>query len=240
MNKLDKRFVQKFYARAGASIHAYDMIQANDRILVGVSGGKDSLALLQTLAGRRKFSDIKYHLIAVHINVEEVPYKVNTEWLKDFCRQLDVPLHIENIHVDFTQFYCSWNRRKQLFEITKKLNVNKLALGHHKDDALETLMLNMISHGTLSSMPGKLKMFDITNDECIKFSHIHQYPLEKAKCPHENATRRFEMRELLNGIEKQFPAAKKNIYKSLSQIYLDYLPNPNKEDAIIRDKRTLD
>ncbi len=255
MNKLEKRFVQQFYAQIGACIHAHDMLQENDKVCVGLSGGKDSLALLQTLAGRRKFSKIKYQLIALHIDVQEVPYKVDNQWLQQFCDNLEVPLIIEKLSVDFSQttkdstcFYCSWNRRKRLFEMTKSLDANKLALGHHRDDALETMMLNMISYGTLSSMPGKLSMFegrimlirpmlDISSSDSQRFADIHQFPSEQKKCPYENTTRRFEMRDLLNDIQTKFPEAKVNMYKALSNIYLDYLPAANKETAVIRDPR---
>jgi tRNA(Ile)-lysidine synthetase-like protein len=257
MNKLEKRFVQKFYARVGACIHAHDMLQDGDKVCVGLSGGKDSLALLQTLAGRRKFSETKYDLIAVHIDVQEVPYKVDNQWLQQFCDELEVPLIIEKVSVDFnktakdsTCFYCSWNRRKRLFEMTKQLDVNKLALGHHRDDALETMMLNMISHGTLSAMPGKLPMFegriqlirpmlDLTSDDTQRFADIHQFPTERKKCPYENSTRRFEVRDLLNDIQAKFPEAKINMYKSLSNIYLDYMPAADKEAAVIRDARCI-
>jgi tRNA(Ile)-lysidine synthase TilS/MesJ len=255
MNKLDKRFVQQFYAKVGSCIHDYQMIQDGDNVLVGVSGGKDSLALLHTLAGRRRFSDVKYNLTAVHIDVEELPYKIDNKWLQKYCDDLDVPLLFEKISVDFTKteksstcFYCSWNRRKRLFELTKDLNVNKLALGHHRDDALETMMLNMISHGTLSSMSGKLPMFEgrvnlirpllyMAETETVKFVEIMKFPLENVKCPHEDLTRRIQMRNLLDDMENKFPAARKNMFKSMSNIYLDYLPASDKESAIIRDER---
>lgn len=258
MEKLEKRFVQQFYAKIGSCIHDYDMLQDGDRVLVGLSGGKDSLALLKSLAGRQRFSKVKYDLLAVHIDVVEVPYKVDFDWMQSFCDKLNVPLHVEKISVDFsstkkdsTCFYCSWNRRKRLFEMTKEMNVSKLALGHHRDDALETALLNMISHGTLSSLPGKLKMFDgrvqlirpllyLTDEETRQFAEIQAFPLQNIQCPYENATRRFEMRDLLDEMQHRFPEARVNMYKALSQIYLDYLPVANKDSAIIRDTRTMD
>ncbi|MGC9332255.1 MAG: tRNA lysidine(34) synthetase [Bacteroidales bacterium] len=255
MNKKEKKFVQQFYARAGACIREHNMIEDGDRLMVGVSGGKDSLALLKTLAGREKFSEKDYTLMAVFVDILEVPYKTDIVWLRNFCETLDVPLHVEQISVDFSQtgnqstcFYCSWHRRKTLFELGKNRGVNKLALGHHRDDALETMMLNMVSHGTLSSMPGNLPMFGgrvnlirpllkHTDEQTIEFARIMDFPLANKPCPHENNTRLIQIREMLHAIEEQFPGARKNMFKSMSQIYLDYLPIADPESAVRRDDR---
>lgn len=257
MNKKEKKFLQQFYARAGACIREHNMIEDGDRLMVGVSGGKDSLALLKTLAGRKNFSEKHYTLIAVFVDIHEIPYKTDLSWLKNFCDALDVPLHVEHISVDFSQtgnqstcFYCSWHRRKTLFELGKNMEVNKIALGHHRDDALETMMLNMVSHGTLSSMPGNLPMFGgrvnlirpllkHTEDQTREFARVMGFPLNNAPCPYEDNTRRIQIREMLHAIEEQFPGARKNMFKSMSNIYLDYLPSSYKEKAIIRDNRIL-
>ncbi|MFO7879115.1 MAG: tRNA lysidine(34) synthetase [Bacteroidota bacterium] len=255
MEKAEKRFIQQFYARAGACIREHDMIAEGDRILIGVSGGKDSLALLKTLTGRRKFSDVAYHLEAVFVDIKEVPYKTDINWLQRFCRDLDVTLHIKEISVDFSRtdkqstcFYCSWHRRKALFELGKSMDINKIALGHHSDDAVETLMLNMLSHGTISSMPGRLPMFGgrvelirpllyHTDKQSREFAGLMDFPLNNLPCPHEDKTRRMEIRQLLQDMESRFPAANKNLFKAMDAIYLDYLPAANKENAIKRDER---
>ncbi|MEA3447159.1 MAG: ATP-binding protein [Bacteroidota bacterium] len=257
MNKKDKKFVQQFYSRAGACIREHAMIEDGDKLMVGVSGGKDSLALLKTLAGRQPFSDKHYTLKAVFVDIMEIPYKTDIAWMQQFCDALDVPLHVERISVDFSKtnnqstcFYCSWHRRKTLFKLGKSMDANKIALGHHRDDALETMMLNMVSHGTLSSMPGNLPMFggsvnlirpllNHTDKQTIEFARIMDFPLSNKPCPHENNTRRIQIREMLQSIEKQFPGARKNMFKAMSQIYLDYLPSFHKEQVIIRDNRIL-
>jgi tRNA(Ile)-lysidine synthase TilS/MesJ len=231
------------------------MIAEGDRILVGVSGGKDSLALLKTLAGRRRFSDVNYSIEAVFVDVKEIPYKTDLGWLQRFCKDMDVPLHVKELSVDFdktdkqsTCFYCSWHRRKALFELGKRMDITKIALGHHRDDALETLMLNMVSHGTMSSMPGRLPMFGgrvelirpllyHTDEQSREFARLMQFPLSNQPCPYEDKTRRMEIRQLLDDMEQRFPAANKNLFKAMSAIYLDYLPAADKEAAIIRDER---
>ncbi len=255
MNKAEKRFIQQFYARAGACIREHKMIAEGDRILIGVSGGKDSLALLKTLAGRRRFSDVGYSLEAVFIDIREIPYKTDLSWLQSFCNELNVPLHVKAISVNFSKtdkqstcFYCSWHRRKALFELGKTMDITKIALGHHRDDALETLMLNMLSHGTMSSMPGRLPMFGgrvelirpllyHTDEQSREFARLMEFPLSNEPCPYEDKTRRIEIRKLLQDMEQRFPAANKNLFKAMGAIYLDYLPAVNKEAAVIRDKR---
>lgn len=255
MKKPDKQFLQRFYAIAGACIREHNMIADGDKLLLGVSGGKDSLALLKTLAGRRKFSDRQYSLTAVFVDIHEIPYKTDVMWLKGFCDKLNVPLHIEHISVDFTKinkttacFYCSWHRRKTLFELAQNMEINKIALGHHRDDALETMMLNMLSHGTISSMPGILPMFDghikiirpllyHTDAQTREFARVMQFPLKNQPCPYEDKTRRVKIRHLLDEMEHRFPAARKNMFKAMSQIYIDYLPVADKKKAVIWDNK---
>ncbi|MDA3820975.1 MAG: tRNA 2-thiocytidine(32) synthetase TtcA [Candidatus Delongbacteria bacterium] len=255
MNKKEKKFLQQFHARAGACIREHNMIEDGDRLMVGVSGGKDSLALLKTLAGRKNFSEKHYTLIAVFVDIIEIPYKTDVLWLRNFCKTLDVPLHVKQISVNFSKtnksstcFYCAWHRRKTLFEFGKKKDVNKIALGHHRGDALETMMLNMVSHGTLSSMPGNLPMFggrvnlirpllNHTDDQTTEFARLMDFPLTNKPCPYEDNTRRIQIGEMLHAIEEQFPGARKNMFKSMSQIYLDYLPIADPDSAVIRDDR---
>ncbi|MFO7790279.1 MAG: tRNA lysidine(34) synthetase [Bacteroidota bacterium] len=255
MRKKDKQFLQRFYAITGACIREHNMIADGDKLMLGVSGGKDSLALLKTLAGRKKFSDKQYALTAVFVDIGEIPYKTDVMWLKDYCNELNVPLHIEYVSVDFSKsdkatacFYCSWHRRKTLFELGQSMGFNKIVLGHHRDDALETMMLNMLSHGTFSSMPGMLPMFDgrikiirpllyHTDAETREFARIMQFPLKNQPCPFEDKTRRVKIRHMLDEMENRFPAARKNMFKAMSQIYIDYLPVVDKKKAVISDHK---
>lgn len=247
----DKRKVKLVYSKIGQAINKYNLIADGDRIMVGVSGGKDSMTLLATLATRRRFSKEKYDLVAVHVDVENVPYSVDREYIADFCQKNEVQFVYETINVDFEQdakkskcFVCSWHRRKRLFELTREYNCNKLALGHHLDDAVETLIINMCYHNSISSMPASLKMFDdrvelirplilLTNNEIRQFAAVMGFPLEKAKCPYENKTKRYQAADIIADIEKRFPDARHNIFKSMQKIFIEYLPEEDGTNPIV-------
>ena len=167
--KKEKLFMRDFFRKAGKAIYDYELIEPGDRILVGVSGGKDSLALLEVLALRARDPKQNYMVVAAHIAVENVAYEVDGEYVRQFCEQLGVEFIHRTIATAVKEdsgkpvcFVCSWNRRKTLFGIAKEYGCNKLALGHHRDDAIESLLMSMMFNGTIASMPPKLAMFDRT------------------------------------------------------------------------------
>lgn len=239
--KSEKKLLQKLRQKAGHSISQHKMIEEGDRILVGLSGGKDSLCLLDVLAERLKYKKEKYQLFALHVNVENLPYTIDKEYIIDFCKERNVPFYYKSITIDFEKkdkkecFICSWRRRGELFSYAEKLNCNKIALGHHLDDALETLLMNMIFHGSISSLPGTLSMFDnkfslirplirLSNNEALEYSKILDFKLQEKTCPHERMTQRAQTAELLLKMEALKPGAKANIFKAMNNIYPDYLP----------------
>jgi len=241
--KIDRVLTRKIIGKFGKAIHIFNLIEEGDKIIVGVSGGKDSLALLQLLSQRRQFSDVNYEIVAVHVKVEELPYKVDREWLNNFCDSLGIEMIYKHIEVDFERegkqpacFRCSWNRRTALFKLADELGCNKLALGHHMDDALETLLMNMMHQANISSMPAKLDMFGgklqlirplmlLTNAEMKEFSRINNFVLEKVLCPHEDMTQRKATSKILDALSDMNPLAKLNMFRSMTNIDLDYLPS---------------
>ena len=98
--KQDKLFTREFFRKVGKAIHDYALIEEGDRVLVGVSGGKDSMALLDVLASRAKAAKQHYSVIAAHIDVEEVSYEVDAAYLRDYCERLGVPLVYRTVRVD--------------------------------------------------------------------------------------------------------------------------------------------
>ncbi len=229
--------------KVGKAISQADMISEGDRIIVGISGGKDSAVLLEMLGMRRKIMKLNYELYAVHINITNVPYEIDIEYYTALCKRLDIELIIKDTETDLFQkpdkkpcFICSWARRRHLFNIAEQLNCNKLALGHHMDDAVETMLINMVFHGSISSMPPKLKMFEgkmelirplllLRNDELAEFAKINKIPTEQKICPYGDDTQRAEARKMIKNFEKLNDKACFNMFYSMSKICHEYIPS---------------
>lgn len=234
--------IRKVNQKVGKAIQKYHLIDEGDRILVGLSGGKDSMVLLETLAGRLKFHSLKYELAAIHVSLKSQPYSVDLEYLKSFAQSLAVPFIHKVIDVDlFGQennnpcFVCSWNRRKALFEAAQESGFNKLSLGHHLDDAIETLLMNMAFQSSISSMPPQLKMFEgkltvirplmlLTENEILEFAEIRSFKPEIKLCTFEKESKRKDVKNIINQIAKLYPNARTNIYASMTNILEEYLP----------------
>jgi tRNA 2-thiocytidine biosynthesis protein TtcA len=224
------------------AIHHYDMISAKDRILVAVSGGKDSLALLWLLEERRRRIPISYDLFAVHI---DPGFGGDfAEKLAAYCRTFKVELQVEK--TDFGRvahsaqnrenpcFLCSWRRRKRLFEIADALGCNKVALGHTKDDIIETVFINMMYAGEISTMVPAQPFFKgrfivirplaYAEEDLIRcFGAERQFPHLENPCPSATRSKRSEIRKLLATLYQTNPKIKGNIFRSLSHIKPEYM-----------------
>ncbi len=245
--KNDKRFVEKIRSKVSEAIIKYDQINPGDNILVGLSGGKDSMALLDVLVNRKRILPFDFKLTAVHIDITTIPYETDRTYLQAFCDEREVAfIYVENdVVVEAKKankspcFYCSWNRRKSLFAYALQNNYSKLALGHHLDDAVETLLMNMTYHGEMSSLPGKLSMFDgklhlirplllLTDAELRRYSTIIGYRPLVRNCPFENITMRNDAGEIIRQLSKINPKAKFNLFRAMENINQDYLPSSTK------------
>lgn len=243
--------IRKFESKVSQAVKKYNLINPGDRIMIGISGGKDSMSLLAALNSRKNYSKEKFEIIAIHIEVDYVPYSIDKQYITDFCKQNNIIFIIEKIHVDFEKepgkskcFVCSWHRRKRLFELTAEHNCNKLALGHHLDDAVETLIINMCYHASISSMPASLSMFNsrielirplilLTKNEINIFAKQMGFPSEKELCPYEDKTKRNQAAEIISEMEKRFKPARKGIFNSMSKIHKEYLPVETNKNPII-------
>lgn len=240
--KKEKLFMREFFRKAGKAIYDYGLIESGDKILVGVSGGKDSLALLEVLALRARDPKQDYTVVAAHIAVENVAYEVDGEYIAAFCERLGVELVQRTIRTTVNEgsekpvcFVCSWNRRKALFVIAKEYGCNKLALGHHRDDAVESLLMSMMFNGTIASMPPKLAMFDdtftlirpfiyLTNEETLQYAAFRDFKKQKKNCPYERATNRNAVAEIIRQMESLSPHVKGNLFAAMKNIQMEYLP----------------
>lgn len=241
------RLFKKLCRKAGKTILENALISSGDRLLVGLSGGKDSLVLLELLEDRRKAVPFVFEIFAAHIKITDSGYSADEQYLNNFCQSLNIPLIFESAIAGISDnndkspcFLCSWHRRKKLFDLTKKLNCNKLSFGHHRDDALETFMMNLLYHGSVSSLPYDLKMFngrihlirpllDIWENEIEEYSRLRNFKAIDKACEFENKTKRKFVRSLIDEINSHYPKSKINMFKALGNLYPEYLPFNDKE-----------
>jgi tRNA 2-thiocytidine biosynthesis protein TtcA len=226
----------------GKAMHRYQMISDGDRIVVGVSGGADSLTLMWMLSERRTRAPIAYELFAVYIDPGfEGSF---AEDLKAFCDQLGFSLRVEYTdygvlgHSDINRenpcFLCSRLRRKRLFEIADELGCSKLALGHNKDDIIETLFMNICYAGEISTMLPVQKFFEgrftlvrplaFADENWIRrFARDQHYPDFANPCPSANTSKRREIKLLLKQLYRGNKKVKGNIFRAMSHVKPEYL-----------------
>jgi len=234
---------KKLMSKINKTIEKYQLIEDGDRILLGLSGGKDSLVLLKSLAWKKKRSQISFTVTAIYIDILNIPYSANIEYLETFCKENDIQFVNERVTDDFDLkssdknpcFLCSWDRRKHLFSIANSGKYNKLALGHHLDDAVETLLMNMMYQANISALAPKLSMFEgelivirpllETKESLIEEFAISQnfQPMLKT-CLYEKVSSRQFVRDILSKMEDNYDRAKNNIFISMSHIDKEYLP----------------
>ncbi len=227
---LQKRITQCFHK----ACEKYSLIENNDHILVGLSGGKDSLALVELLGKRQRIFVPKFKVTAVYVQMENVGYKSDTSYLSAFCEQYDVPFIVRQTSFEYDEkkgksmcFLCSWYRRKAMFDIARELNCNKLALGHHKDDIVETLLLNLFFQGSFSSIKPKMQMdkFPLTlirplclieEKDLIEYASQSNYQSQDKQCPFEKESYRADMKRLVADLERLNPNIRSSVMNALA------------------------
>lgn len=228
--------------RVGKALHRHEMINHGDKILVGLSGGKDSLTLMWILTERLRRIRIQYELCAVYLDPGFTAGCCAR--LESYCRDAGYRFQVERTdfgiraHSDENRenpcFLCSWNRRKRLFEIAAENGCNKLALGHNKDDIIETLFMNMCYAGEISTMMPSQKLFDgritvirplaYVDEDLIKcFAQERGFPEFFSACPSANRSTRHQIKRLLEQLYRSNDKIKGNIFRSLSRIKPEYL-----------------
>jgi len=217
----------------------YKMLADGDKIAVAVSGGKDSLTLLRLLLDRKAFVPIKYDIIALHIDMG-YPKSISKKLEKHF-KKLKVKYKIIRSDVlkktersKINCFWCSWNRRKELFIAANKLGCTKIALGHHMDDIIETVLLNLFFRGEISSMVPKQGLFKGKITLIRPMAYVEEHLIENfakqvrlghdtCACPHSISSNRNRLGRIIRGLEKVCPDVKKNIFRSVKRVKQDYL-----------------
>ena len=237
--RLEKRLNERF-VKAMATYH---LIEDDDHILVGLSGGKDSLLLLELLAKRTKIDHPRFSVEALHVRMENIHYATDTSYLQQFCDDLGVKLHVRTTRFEMGEetiknardarrqkqpcFLCSWMRRKELFNLAQELGCNKIALGHHQDDLIHTALMNLTFQGRFDTMPARLKMkkmpLEIIRPLCMieeqdikAYAELQGYQKQQELCPYETDSHRTDIKRLYNDIERLNPEARYSIWRALN------------------------
>ena len=242
--RLQARLTRRFH-KACAD---YGLIADGDHILVGLSGGKDSLALVELLGRRAKIYKPRFRVTAAHIRVRERDYRTDMSYLQSFCDEAGVPLVVRDVEIDKGErlkdegvketnpcFLCSWYRRKALFNLAQELGCNKIALGHHRDDVAETLLMNLCFQGAFATIPPILQLdkmplalirplYLIDEADLIYYAALRGYEKQTRLCPFEHVSSRAQVKDLLAQIKQLNPEALDSISGALTNIKTDYLP----------------
>lgn len=241
----EDKLMRRISTRFNKGVVKYRLIDDGDKILIGLSGGKDSLALLELLAKRSRILKPKFSVVAVHVSMTNIPYQADLNYLKEYSESLGVSfVHYETSFDPSTDtrkspcFLCSWNRRKALFTVAKEQGCNKIALGHHMDDILETLLMNLTFQGAFSTMPPKLvmKKFDMTiiRPMCMvheadlqELAEVRKYRKQVKHCPYETQSNRTDMKGVLKQLETLNPEARYSLWGSMTNVQEELLPSKN-------------
>ncbi len=239
---MEEKLMRRIQKCFNKGVVQYGLIEDGDKILVGLSGGKDSLALLELLALRSRIYKPKFSVVAAHVVMKNISYESDMDYLRSYAESLGVPFICYETSFDPSTdmrkspcFLCSWNRRKALFTVAKEQGCNKIALGHHMDDILETLLMDMTFQGAFSTMPPKLVMrkFDMTiirpmclvhEADLLQMAAYRGYKKQIKNCPYEKDSNRSSIKEVFHTLEKLNPEARYSLWGSMSNIQSDLLP----------------
>ncbi|MFC1479858.1 tRNA 2-thiocytidine biosynthesis TtcA family protein [Candidatus Omnitrophota bacterium] len=237
--------------KVGLAINRYDMISSGDKVLVALSGGKDSLTLLRILHQRRRWLPIDYTIKAVHV-ITDYDHKpqVKRDTLKEYCESLGCECFFKEIAIAEKNklgnqdcFWCSWNRRKALFRAAEEMGFNKIAFGHHKDDIVETILMNMIFNAEVSSINpvqrlfgGKLMLIRplVFLEEMDTARYVKEVGLPeiKSSCPKSLTSKRAVIKDIVARLARDNRDIKNNILKAPHRIKADYISDILEEEVM--------
>ncbi|NCV26679.1 MAG: tRNA 2-thiocytidine(32) synthetase TtcA [Betaproteobacteria bacterium] len=239
-NKLHKRLLRL----TGQAIGDFQMIDAGDKVMVCLSGGKDSYGMLDLLLTLRERSPVSFDLVAVNLDQKQPGFPADV--LPDYLRKQGVPFHIEtqDTYSVVTRVIpegktmcslCSRLRRGILYRVADELGANKIALGHHRDDILETFFLNLFYGGTLKGMPAKLRADNgrhlvirplayVRESDLQAYAQWRNFPIIPCDlCGSQEHLKRQDVKQLLRSWERQFPGRVDHVFSALARVVPSHL-----------------
>jgi tRNA 2-thiocytidine biosynthesis protein TtcA len=234
-NKLQKRLRRN----AGNAVADYNMIEEGDRIMVCMSGGKDSYAMLDVLMSLQRNAPVNFELVAVNLDQKQPGFPEDV--LPAYLEQQGVPFYIleKDTYSIVKQLVpegkttcglCSRLRRGSLYGFAEEIGANRIALGHHRDDIVETLFLNMFFNGSLKAMPPKLLSDDGANvvirpmayckeSDLAAYASYKAFPIIPCKlCGSQDNLQRVQIKNMLQGWEQQYPGRTETIFRSIRNV----------------------
>ena len=240
------RLERRLAARVGKAIGDFALIEAGDRVLVGVSGGKDSWALLCLLRLLQRRAPVRFDLLAVTVDHGFAGFRADL--VEDYLAREGYAYEIRSARINLTvrekiepgETFCSLCarlRRGALYRYADELGCNKIALGHHADDFIETLLLNLFFNGRIKAMHPRLRarngrhtvirpLVDVWEAELLEYARARGFPVVCCACPgcEDPTLRRHQVKHLLLELERLRPGIKRSLRGALSRIDLDTLP----------------
>ncbi len=234
-----KGFNKSLWNPIGKAMHAYNMVEPGDRIAVGISGGKDSLSTLNSLVRIKNIVNFDFDIIPVHVHYKKLEGEL--EHVREYVKRLGLELYVEETNIEevvFEEkkaknpcFMCARMRRGVLYRIMKEKNINKLALGHHKDDIVETFLMNLFYQGNRNVMKPSYHSDDynlkiirplayVEEDTIIRYSRKLRLPILKSSCPYETDknSRRLKVKNLVKELAEENPDIRSIIFKSIKDL----------------------
>ena len=245
------KLVKRLRRLVGEAIAEYGMIADGDKVMACLSGGKDSYALLDMLMYLRAHAPVRFDIVAVNLDQKQPGFPAHV--LPDYLSRLGVPFRIETQDTYSTVkrvipegktmcSLCSRLRRGVLYRVAGELGATKIALGHHRDDALETFLLNLFYSGQLKAMPPKLRSDDgrhvvirpliyCEEKDLAAYAEQKQFPIIPCNlCGSQDNLKRNEMKQLLREWEKRYPGRVETMLNSLKHVRASHLLDPGAFD----------
>ena len=222
------------------ALDQYSMINENETVAIGISGGKDSLTLLYALAKLKNFYPEKFDVLAVTVDLGWKDF--DTSKIKEFCDRLNVEYHVVKTDIYNIIFnerkeenpcsLCAKMRKGAMNTYLVERGIKKIAYAHHMDDVVETMMMSLIYEGRLNTFSPVTYLEDsdisvirplinVTESEVKGFVNKYDLPVMKSSCPVDRLTKRESVKELVNSINRNNPGAKKRMYTAVKNSYLE-------------------